>query len=73
MSQSGTALLGLAVLVSARQWLWTRVVAHVDPLMLSACSRRSVQRLTANSSTIYLASALVAAVVVSLELAGLLV
>ena len=73
MSQSGAALLGLAVLVSARQWLWTRVVAHVDPLMLSACSRRRVQRLTANSSSIYLASALAAAVVVCIEAVRLLV
>lgn len=73
MSQSGAALLGLAVLVSARQWLWTRVVAHVDPLMMSACSRRRVQRLAATSSAIYLGSALVAAVVVTLEASGLLV
>ncbi|HEY0402903.1 MAG TPA: hypothetical protein VGD09_12860 [Blastococcus sp.] len=72
MSQAGAALLGLAVLVSAAQWLWTRVVAHVDPLLIPACSRRRVQRLMTNSAHIYLASGAVVACVVCVEAAALL-
>jgi hypothetical protein len=72
MSQAGAALLGLAVLVSATQWLCTRVVAHVDVLLIPACSRRRVERLLTNSSHIYLASGAVAACVLCVEAAVLL-
>ncbi|MCW2705051.1 MAG: hypothetical protein JWQ37_3046 [Blastococcus sp.] len=72
MLQAGAALLGLAVLISATQWLWTRVVAHVDPLLIPACSRRRVQRLMTNSAHIYLASVGVVACVVCVEAAVLL-
>jgi hypothetical protein len=72
MTQAGAALLGLALLVSATQWLWTRVVAHVDPLLMPACSRRRVQRMLSNSAHIYVASVGVAACVVCVEAAALL-
>jgi hypothetical protein len=72
MMQAGVALLGLAVLVSATQWLWTRVVAHLDPLLIPACSRRRVQRMRANSAHIYLVSGAVVACVVCVEAAVLL-
>jgi hypothetical protein len=48
------------------------VVAHVDPLLIPACSRRRVQRLMTNSAHIYLASVGVVACVVFVEAAVLL-
>ena len=67
MTQPGAALLGLAVLIAATQWLWVRVVAHVDMLLIPASSRRRVERLRANSTHIYLAAGGVAACVVCAE------
>jgi hypothetical protein len=72
MSQAGAALLGLAVLISVTQWLWTRVVAHVDMLLMPAYARRRVERLRTNSAHIYLASGGVVACVVCAEAALLL-
>jgi hypothetical protein len=67
VSRTGAALLGLAVLIAATQWLWTRVLAHVDMLMIPAYSRRRVERLRSNSTHIYLAAGGVAACVVCAE------
>lgn len=67
MSQAGAALLGLAVLIAVTQWLWTRVVVHVDMHLMPAGSRRRVQRLMARSSFIYLASGGTVACVVCVE------
>jgi hypothetical protein len=73
MSSAGAGLLGLAVLVGVTQWLWTRVVAHVDLLLIPTHARRRVERLWSNSAHIYLASGAVAAGVVCVEGAVLLV
>jgi hypothetical protein len=67
MSEAGVALVGLAVLVGATQWLWTRVVSHVDPQLIPSCSRRRVHRLLIESTHIYVASAVVAAGVLCVE------
>jgi hypothetical protein len=72
MSQAGAALLGLAVLISATQWLWTRVVVHVDMLLIPACSRRRVQRLMTRTPIVYLVSAATVACVVGVEAAVVL-
>jgi hypothetical protein len=72
MSQAGAAILGIAVLVAATQWLWTRVVAHVDMLLIPADTRRRVERLRTNSAHIYLAAGGVAACVVCVETALIL-
>jgi hypothetical protein len=72
VSRTGAALLGLAVLIGVTQWLWTRVVAHVDLLLVPAHSRRRVVRLRTSSPRIYVATALVAACVVCAEASVLL-
>jgi hypothetical protein len=72
MSQAGAALVGLAALVAATQWLWTRVVAHVDLLLIPAYSRRRVQRLVSRSPLVYVASGGIVLCVVCVEGAVLL-
>jgi hypothetical protein len=72
VTQAGAALLGLAVLIAATQWLWTRVVAHVDMLLIPACSRRRVERLRSSSTHIYLAAGGVVACVACAEVLVLL-
>jgi hypothetical protein len=67
VSQAGVALLGLAVLVAATQWLWSRVVAHVDALLIPACARRRVERLRTNAANVYVVSGGVVACVVCAE------
>ena len=67
MSQTGGALLGLAVLVAVTHWVWTQVVAHVDPLLIPAGARRRVDRIRANSANVYVASAVVVAGVLCAE------
>ena len=73
MSQPGEALIGLAALVAVTQWLWTRVVAHVDLLLIPAYSRRRVQRMVTRSPLVYLASGGVVLCVMCVEGAVLLV
>jgi hypothetical protein len=72
VSQPGVALLGLAVLIGGTQWLWTRVVAHVDEVLIPACARARVERTRRNSMHVYLASGGVAACVVCAEAVVLL-
>jgi uncharacterized membrane protein YbhN (UPF0104 family) len=72
VSQTGAALLGLAVLIAVTQWLWTRVVAHVDLLLVPAHARRRVVWLRTSSTRIYLVTGAVVACVVCAEVAVLL-
>ncbi len=67
MSQAGGALLGLAALIGITQWLWGRLVAHLDPQLIPAVARRRVDRIRAKSAHVYLASGGVAACVLCTE------
>jgi hypothetical protein len=72
VSETGAAMVGLAALIAATQWLWMRVVAHVDLLLVPAHARRRVVRLRSSSTRIYLATGAVVAGVVCAEAALLL-
>ena len=72
MSRTATALLVLALLVFAGQWLWARALGHVDPALIPACSRRRVQWLRSNTAHIEYASGLLALCAVGLQAAVLI-
>jgi hypothetical protein len=66
MSRTAAALLALLVLVSATQWLWTRMASHVDFALMPAYSRRRVRWMLGNSAHIQLGLAAIAACVLCL-------
>jgi amino acid transporter len=53
MSQTASALIGIAVLVSAVQWSWVHVVGHVDQHLMTARCQRRVQWVRAHSAQVH--------------------
>jgi hypothetical protein len=71
MAIEAVALIAVALLVAASQWMFTQTVARVDVQLIPATSRRRVEWLVVNSAHIYLAAAGTAGAVVVVQAAVL--
>jgi hypothetical protein len=57
MARTAAALIALALLISASEWMFTATAARVDLLLIPSRSRRRVRWLMAHSGRIHLAAA----------------
>jgi hypothetical protein len=72
VANEAVALIALPLLVALNQWVFTLAVAHVDPHLVPAASRRRVRWLVAHSARIYLAAAVLVTAGLALQVAALL-
>ena len=72
MANEAVALIALALLLALEQWVFTVAVAHVDPRLVPAASRRRVRWLVVHSGRIYLAAALLVTAGLALQAVALL-
>ncbi|SHG48728.1 hypothetical protein SAMN05443575_2075 [Jatrophihabitans endophyticus] len=70
MTRPAVALLALAALLAAGQWLYVRAAAHVDLHLVPAHARRRVRWLIVNSGRVQLVAGVLAAAAVGVQVAA---